>query len=177
MLPGSQELSLLASSIQPRLRTPNNNNNSPAMPVSWTIKGKTAEEHERDRVGKYAPYFQGNTILPITDLVAVVEPKTLSLIVTDLRTRRLAGLKKESFREQLRTAGIPCLYFCRQSYASWDVLLPSEKLASKLAGNNITTKYFWLQTEYRGKQMIRVTVCNTPIQLNGDVLTAYLTAA
>ena len=42
---------------------------------------------------KYAPYFQGNTILTIPDLVATVEPKTLSFIVTDIRTRRLAGLK------------------------------------------------------------------------------------
>ena len=83
-------------SIQPGQRIPNNNknNNCPATPVSWTIKGKTAEEHERDRVGKYAPYFQCNTILPIPDLMAAVESKTLSLIVTDLRTRRLADLKK-----------------------------------------------------------------------------------
>ena len=98
VLLGSKELSFQASSIQPGQRTLNNNNNSPATPVSWTIKGKNAEEHKRDRVGKYAPYFQDNTILPIPNLVAAVEPKTLSLIVTDLRTRRLTGLKKESFR-------------------------------------------------------------------------------
>ena len=163
----------LASSIQSGQRTPNNDN-SPATLVSWTIKGKAAVEHERDWVGKYAPYFQGNTILPIPDLVAAVEPKTLSLIVTDLRTRRLAGLKKESSWELLKTAGIPCRYFCRRSYATWDVLQPSEDLASKLAGNNITTKYFRLQPEYRRKQAIRVTVYNVPIQLNGDVLAAYL---
>ena len=47
-----------------------------------------------------------------------------------------------------------------------------EDLASKLAGNNV--KYFWLRPEYWGKWTIRVTVCNVPIQLNGDVLTAYL---
>ena len=58
------------------------------------IKGKMTEEHESDRVGKYAPYFQGNTILRILDLVAAMEPMTLFLIVADLRTRSLAGLKK-----------------------------------------------------------------------------------
>ena len=53
-------------------RTPNDrNNNSSATPVSWTIKEKTVEEHERDRVGKYTQYFQDNTILPIPYLVAV----------------------------------------------------------------------------------------------------------
>ena len=34
-----------------------------------------AEEHETDRVGKYAPYFQGNTILPIPNLLAAMVPK------------------------------------------------------------------------------------------------------
>ena len=137
-------------------RTPNNNKNNPslAMPVSWTIKGKIAEEVERDRVRKYAPCFLGNTNLPIPDLAAV-EPKTLFLIVTDLRTRPV-GLKKEFFRKLLRTAGIPCRYFCRRIYATLDVLQPSEDIASKPTGNNITTKNFWLQHNYRGKQMIRM---------------------
>ena len=54
-------------------------------------------------VGKYAPYFKDSTILPILELVVEVKPKTLSYIVMDLRTRRLAGLKKrllESSAEQ-----------------------------------------------------------------------------
>ena len=33
-------------------------------------------------------------ILPIPDLIEAVEPKTLSFVVTDLRTKRLAGVKK-----------------------------------------------------------------------------------
>ena len=60
-------------------------------------------------------------------------------MVTDLRTRRLASLKKESFEEVLKTAGIPGRYFYRGSFATWDVLLPSEVIAKKLATNNITT--------------------------------------
>ena len=59
------------------------------MPASWAIKKKSQEEHEKDRVGKYAPYFKESTILPIPELVTEVEPKTLSFIVTDLRTLRL----------------------------------------------------------------------------------------
>ena len=34
--------------------------------------------------------------MPIPELVAEVEPKTLSFIVTDLRKRRLAGCKKSN---------------------------------------------------------------------------------
>ena len=43
----------------------------------------------------------------------------------------------------------------------------------KLASSNIT-KHYKLQSEYRGQRHIRVTVCDVPIQLNGDALAAYL---
>ena len=46
----------------------------------------------------------------------------------------------------------------------------------KLAGSNVSTKYFQLQLEYREQRRIRVTVCNVPVQLNRNVLTAYLNA-
>ena len=50
----------------------------------------------------------------------------------------------------------------------------SEDLAKKLAGSNISSKFYRLQPEYKGHRKIKVTVCNVPIQLNGDVLAAYL---
>ena len=74
-------------------------------------------------MGKYAPYFKDNETLPIPELTEAVEPKTLSFVVTDLKTRRLDGIK--------------------------DVLLPSEDLAKKLAVGNISTKHYKLQPEYR----------------------------
>ena len=46
---------------------------------------------ERDRVGKYAQYFQGNIILPLPEIATVLEPWILSLVITDLKTR---GSKK-----------------------------------------------------------------------------------
>ena len=161
------------STIQPAIRPP-------ATPVSWSSqlqkKKKSHSDHDNDRVTKYAKYFEDNEILPIPELVEAVEPKTLSLVVTNLRTRRLAGLKKESFEEVLKTAGIPGKYFYRMSFATWDVLLPSEDRAKKLATNNITAKYFLLQPEYRGQRRIKVTVCNVSMQLNGDVPAAYLSS-
>ena len=99
-------------------------------------------DHENDRVQKYSKYFKENEILPIPDLVEAVEPKTLSFVVTDLKTRRLAGLKKEIFEEALKTAGIPGKNICSRSFATWDVLLPSEDLVKKLATNKISTKFF-----------------------------------
>ena len=87
----------------------------------------------------------------------------------------MAGIRKETFEELLRAAGIPAKYFCRCSFATLDVLLPSEGLAVKLARNNITSKHFRLQPEYMERRWIKVTVSNVPIQISGDVIAAYLT--
>ena len=118
----------------------------------------------------------GNEILPIPELVEKLTPRILSLVVSDLKSKRLVRLKKESFEELLRKAGIPCQYFCRKSFATWDVLLPTEDQAAKLAANNITTKYFRLQPEYRGTCGLHVTICNVPPHITGEVLAAYLSS-
>ena len=76
----------------------------------------------------------------------------------------------------LKTAGIPGKYFYRRSFSTWDVLLPTEEIAKKLATSNITTKYFRLQPEYRGQRRFKVTVCNVSMQLNGDIIAAYLSS-
>ena len=145
------------------------------MPASWTaqITKKVPINYKRIRE-KYEKYFQGNMILPIPELVKEVQPKIVSFVITDIKSRRLAGIRKETFEDLLRAADIPAKYYCRRSFATWDVLLPNEELATKLAGGNITSKYFRLQPEYMGKRKIKITVCNVPIQLNVEVLAAYL---
>ena len=148
----------------------------PSMPVSWSTQAnkKTQRDYKKNRAEKYAHYFRGNRILPITELVEAVQPKTLSLIVTDIKSRRLAGLKKDKFEELLKAAGIPDIYFCRRSFTTWDILLPSQKWSTKLAGNsNITTKHYRLQPEYMGRRRIKATVCNVPIQISRDVLAVF----
>ena len=113
-------------------------------PVFCEIKRKTPEEYEKDRVGKYAQYFQGNTILPMPEMEAL-KPRILSLVISDLKTRKLAGLRREDFGELLRINDIPCCRFCRRSFATWDILLPTEEQAEKLVGSNIKTKFFRVQ--------------------------------
>ena len=171
--PDDLSLSSSANIIQPAQKPP-------ATPVSWSSKlqkkKKSPSDHDNDRVTKYAKYFKDNEILPIPELVEAVEPKTLSFVVTDLRTRRLADLKRELFEDVLKTAGIPGKYLYRRSFATWDVLLASEDIAKKPATDIITTKYFRLQSEYQGQRRIKVTVCNVSMQLNGDVIAAYLSS-
>ena len=123
---------------------------------------------------KYAQYFKGHKILPIPELVVVVQLKTLFFIITDLRFRRLAGIKKDTFKELLKAAGIPARYFYRRSFATWDVLLPLEELAVKLTGSNVSLKFFLLHPGYMGRRRIKVTKCNGLIQINGDLLAACL---
>ena len=145
-------------------------------PTPWKGQQRGPADYERDRVEKYTKYFKGNEILPIPELVEKLTPRILSMVVSDLKTKRLVGLKKETFEELLRKAGIPCQYFCRKSFVTWDVLLPTEDQAAKLAANNITTKYFRLQPEYRGTRRLRVTICNVSAHITGEVLATYLSS-
>ena len=94
------------SQIQPGQKTPKT--------IPWKSQQRGPEDYERDRVGKYAQYFKGNEILPIPEIVEQLEPRILSLVVLDIKTKRLVGLKKEIFEDLLRKAGIPCQYFCRK---------------------------------------------------------------
>ena len=121
-LPGTLETD---SPIQP------GQGEKPSSVGPWkTQQGKRPEDHEKDRMGKYAQYFKDNEILPIPEIIEKLEPRILSLVVSDLKTRRLVGLKKEGFEDLLRKAGVPCSYFCRRSFATWDVLLPTQEQAA-----------------------------------------------
>ena len=127
-------------------------------------------------MGRFAKYFKGNEILPIPEIADKIAPRVLSLVVSDLKTKRLVGLTKEVFEDLIRKAGIPCQYFSRKSFATWEVLLPTEKQAAKLAESDVITKNFRLQPEYKGTRRLRVTVCNVPAIITGEVLAAYLSA-
>ena len=150
---------------------------TPTTPASpWKIQQRDPEDYEKDRVGKYAEFFVGNEILPIPEIVQKIEPRIVSLVVTDLKTRRFVGLKRESFEDLLRTSGVPCQYFCRKSFATWDVLMPTKEQAAKIAANNISTKFFRLQPEYMSTRRIRVTVCNVLAIITGEVLASFLSS-
>ena len=87
-------------------------------PTAWKGQQRGPADYEKDRVGKYAKYFNGNEILPIPEIVEKITPRVLSLVVSDLKTKRLVGLNEDIFEELLRKAGIPCQYFCRKSFAT-----------------------------------------------------------
>ena len=42
---------------------------------------------------------KGNEILPISEIVEKLTPRILSLVISDLKTKRLVGIKKKTFEE------------------------------------------------------------------------------
>ena len=54
--------------------------------------------------------------------------------------------------------------------------MPIEEQAARVAANNIATKFFRLQPEYIGTRRIRITVCNVPAFITGEVLASFLSA-
>ena len=101
-----------------------------------------------DGVEGYEKCFKDGEVLPVPELVGAVEPRTLSFVVTDIGTGRLAGMGEETFEDLLKAAGVPGRCFCRGGFAAWDVLLPSEEVTKGLAGGGIATRFFRLQPEY-----------------------------
>ena len=151
LLVPSTSASPSASPIPPEQATRNSFQSPPRTSASWKIQKKDPEDYERDRLGKYAQYFKGNEILPNPELSKVSTTlessglgkiRILSLVVFDLKTRRLTGLQKDIFEEILRNACIPCQFFCRRGFASWDVLLPTKAQTAKLVRSCISTKSF-----------------------------------
>ena len=101
--PALSQPSSSASSIQPAQKVP-------SLPASWTTKIKQCPKDYSKIREKYEKYFQGNRILPIPELVQEVQPKIISFVVTDLKTKRLAGIKKDTFEGLLKAADIPAKY-------------------------------------------------------------------
>ena len=119
------------------------------------------------------PYFLGNVILPIPEVANVLESHIVSLVVFDIKNRRFAKLKKHSFGELLLTADIPGQYFCRRSFATWDVLLPTKEQAAKLAETCISTKFFQLQPRYLGTRRIH----EIPASITGSMISHDIPAS
>ena len=69
-------------------------------------------------------------------------------MVVHLKTWRLAGLTKDVFEELIQIAGIPVQYFCRRSFITWDILLPTKEVArlgeSCIKNNNVLLAAAWI---------------------------------
>ena len=127
---------------------------APLVNINEALSRQSEERGEPETQSQNTPLtilIGSNEILPIREIVQKIVPRILSLVVTDIKTRRL---KKEDFEELLRKVGVPCQYFCRRNFATWHVLQLSKEQAAKAAVINITTKFFLLQPEYMDTRRI-----------------------
>ena len=98
--------------------------------------------------------------------------KVYLLLHRRLNDQDIGRNKKETF-EILKFAGIACQYFCRRSYATWDIL----PLPEMLTWINVSTKQFQFKPEFKGTRRIKLTVCIVPLKLNGEAFADYMSAS
>ena len=94
----SNEMASVSSPIHLEQKPKENSPSSSTTQASWKVQQKRSEDYERDSVGKYVQYFQGNTILPIPEISQTLEPRIMSLVVIDLQTKRQTGLKRSTLK-------------------------------------------------------------------------------
>lgn len=93
-----------------------------------------------------------------------MDTKTISLLMTDVKTRKLIGVNREIMEETLRIFNISAkVLLVRRSNAMWDILLPTEDAAAKsLAWDIFTTKSLRLQT---GCREMKVALNGAPLYI------------
>lgn len=135
-------------------------------------RGKNAEYYEELRV-QLKDTFKENEFLTIEEAFMAVKKKTVSLLTSDIKSRKLIGVSRETMEEVLKVLQISPKVLARRSNAMWDILLPTEQDAKQIAGNILTTKNLRLQTEYMDTRRTRITVHGVPVDVSTDRMGAY----
>lgn len=116
---------------------------------------------------EYRDYIKGNELLTIVEVLNAVTTRTISLLTSDVKTRKLIGVSREAVEEALKYLQIVPKILAKRSNVMWDLE------AKKLAGSFLMTKSLWLQTEYVGTRQTRVTLHGEPMDINVDYVGAF----
>ena len=169
------------------------NNEGPSMTKSWAVTAATKdpatptaaawrptnerqnpEKHRKAREETFKDLINGNELLPRLDFCQKISPRVLSLVSTNSSTKRLIGLKREELIDVLIASNFPAKYVYQRSFATWDVLLPTEEEAVRRAVRDLTFQNVRLQPEYLGCRRTKVKVFGIPPTLEPDHVAAYL---
>lgn len=96
----------------------------------------------------YKDYISGNELLTIPSLLEAVLTRTITLLMTDVKTRKLTDVSREIMEEALKNLNIASKVLTRRVNTMLDILLTTVKETKALAGSILTTKSVRLQTEY-----------------------------
>ena len=105
----------------------------------WKVQQRDPADYEKDRVDKYAEYFKEWNFAHPRDRPKIGTQDPLANRNRP-QNKTAVGLKKEGFEDLLRKAGVPCQYFCRRSFATWDVLLPLQGTGCQSGGKQYYDK-------------------------------------
>lgn len=108
--------------------------------------------------GKFEESFKGNEFLTIPEALKAVNTRIISLLTSNIKTRKLIGVSRENMEDALKTLHIIPKVLARKTNALWDILLPTEQQARDLAGSVLNTKTLRLQTEYIGTSRTKITI-------------------
>lgn len=111
---------------------------------------------------KYEEYVMGTDFITIPEALNAVMTRKISLLTSEVKSRKLIGVSREMMEEALKTLNVAPRMLARRSNALWDILLADEEEAKKLAGSILMTKNVRMQTEYMGTRKTRVTVHGVP---------------
>lgn len=111
---------------------------------------------------KYVPYTNRNELMTIPEALEAVATLTIYLLTTDLTTRQLIDVSRDTMEEALKGLQIQATVHARHPNAMWDALMASEQEAKKSVGSVLITKDVCLVTEYLATQKTRVTYTECP---------------
>lgn len=106
---------------------------------------------------EYKDCINGKELLTIPEALNTVTSRTISLLPTDIKTRKLIGVIRVVMEEALKIIKKAPKILAKRSNAMWDVLLATEEEAKGLAGNVLTTKALHLKTKYMGTRRTKIT--------------------
>lgn len=85
-------------------------------------------------------FVSGNEFLTVPSALEAKTTRSVSLLATDVKTRKLVGVPSETMEKALRFFNIATKVWAKGSNAMWNILLGNKKAAEKSAGSILTTK-------------------------------------
>lgn len=107
---------------------------------------------------EYGKFSSGNEVIAVPSDMEAINTRTIYLLTTDVKTRKLIGVSRDLMEESLMSFNIGAKVLTHRSNDMWDLLLVTEEAVKSLTGNILTTKSVRLQTEYTGTQKTRITL-------------------
>lgn len=134
---------------------------------------KPVQEEMSKRGDFYKDYLDLTSLMTHMPTYKAVAPRIISLIVSDLQSRRLRRTTKDEVLTAALSNGLKCQHLTRRRFATYDLLLPTKEDCEALAKKVLVYEQLRIQTEYRGRRLIKVTLCKTPARVTEENVTTF----